>query len=187
MIDRQQACTEAILQAARQMCLAAQTAPKACGRDSVVSAVLTGEELARLARRMEAVEEEHPGCTPIFRRDAELVEKSAAVVLIGTLNQSRGLSPCGLCGHGSCAGMEAAGCRCAFDDVDLGIAVGSAVSVAADLRVDNRVMYSAGIAAMELGLLGPDVGTILAIPLAWAPRSIFFTRTEKVFCQPGES
>ena len=163
MIDRQQACTEAILQAARQMCLAAQTAPKACGRDSVVSAVLTGEELARLARRMEAVEEEHPGCTPIFRRDAELVEKSAAVVLIGTLNQSRGLSPCGLCGHGSCAGMEAAGCRCAFDDVDL------------------------GIAAMELGLLGPDVGTILAIPLAWAPRSIFFTRTEKVFCQPGES
>ena len=77
MIDRQQACTEAILQAARQMCLAAQTAPKACGRDSVVSAVLTGEELARLARRMEAVEEEHPGCTPIFRRDAELVEKSA--------------------------------------------------------------------------------------------------------------
>ena len=61
------------------------------------------------------------------------------------------------------------------------------LSVAADLRVDGRVVCSAGIAAMELGLLGPDVGTILAIPLAWAPRSIFFTRTEKVFCQPGES
>ena len=66
------------------------------------------------------------------------------------------------------------GQHCAFDDIDLGIAVGSAVSVAADRRVDNRVFYTAGIAAMNLKLLGEKVGTILAIPISVTNRNIFF-------------
>ena len=52
MMERKEACLAAILQAARDMCLAAQTAPKACGRDSVECGVLTGEEIAALAEEM---------------------------------------------------------------------------------------------------------------------------------------
>ena len=185
MIEMHPACEDAIVQAAKQMCNAAQTAPKACGRASIVSGILRGGELETLAAEMERIERETPGCTPIFFRDAELVRQSVAVVLIGSLGQSRGLEPCGLCGHGDCGGMAPSGGHCCFDDIDLGIALGSAVSVAADLRVDNRIMYSAGMAAMSLKLLGSQVGTIMGIPLALAPRNIFFTRTERLSCADG--
>jgi uncharacterized ferredoxin-like protein len=40
--------------------------------------------------------------------------------------------------------------------------------------VDNRVFYTAGIAAMNLKLLGEKVGTILAIPISATNRNIFF-------------
>ena len=175
MIEGMKACREAILDAARQMCLAAQTAPKACGRDSVASAVVEGDDLQRLTAEMERIQQT-PGCRPIFRRDAELVAQCRAVVLIGVKHQARGLNPCGLCGHGSCGETARNGGHCSFDDIDLGIAIGSAVSRAADLRVDNRVLYTAGVAAMNLQLLGADVGTIMAIPLTCSARNIFFVR-----------
>ena len=157
------------MSAAEAMCMAAITAPKACGKDSVACGILTGEEIAALAKEMRRIEDETEGCRPIFYRDAAQVEQCPAVVLIGSLNQARGVQPCGLCGNGSCAGMvKLPGQHCAFDDIDLGIAVGSAVSV------DNRVFYTAGIAAMNLKLLGEKVGTILAIPISVTNRNIFF-------------
>ncbi|MBQ2738725.1 MAG: ferredoxin domain-containing protein, partial [Oscillibacter sp.] len=74
-----------------------------------------------------------------------------------------------------CAGMaKTPGQHCAFDDIDLGIALGSAASVAADHRADNRIFYTAGVAAMNLKLLGEQVGTIVAIPVSATNRNIFF-------------
>ena len=49
--------------------------------------------------------------------------------------------------------------------------VGSAVSKAADMRLDNRVLFSAGNAARELKILGEDVKIILAIPLSASKKS----------------
>ena len=54
-----------------------------------------------------------------------------------------GLTVCGFCGFDSCASADASGARCAFNMIDLGIAVGSAAAAAADDRVDSRVLYSA--------------------------------------------
>ena len=65
---------------------------------------------------------------------------------------------------------------CAYDNMDLGIAVGSAASVAADCRIDNRVMFSAGRAALSLGTMGGDVKVILAIPLSAGGKSPYFDR-----------
>lgn len=175
MLDAKTACEHAIMDAAEAMCMAAITAPKACGKDSVACGILTGEEITALVKEMRRIEDETEGCRPIFYRDAAQVEQCPAVVLIGSLNQARGVFPCGLCGNGTCAGMvKTPGQHCAFDDIDLGIAVGSAAGVAADRRVDNRVFYTAGIAAMNLKLLGEKVGTILAIPLSVSNRNIFF-------------
>lgn len=70
--------------------------------------------------------------------------------------------------------MAKSSAHCAFDDVDLGIAIGSAVSVAADNRIDNRIMYSAGRAAMELEILGKKVINIQGIPLSVSGKNPFF-------------
>ena len=72
--------------------------------------------------------------------------------------------------------MKKAGGVCAFNLSDLGIAVGSAVSLAADNRVDNRVMYSAGRGAVELGLLPDKIRVCYGIPLHATSKSIYFDR-----------
>ena len=85
---------------------------------------------------------------------------------------------CGFCGFDSCASADASGARCAFNMIDLGIAVGSAVSVAADDRVDSRVLYSAGKAAQLMEYEDFDVNW-LAIPIAAYGKSPFFDRKPK--------
>ena len=72
--------------------------------------------------------------------------------------------------------MKKAGANCAFNITDLGIAVGSAVSVAADHRIDNRVMYSAGRGAVRMGIFPEDVRVCCGIPLYTGSKSIFFDR-----------
>ena len=183
MIDMTKACEDAILRGAEQICVAALTAPKACGKDTIRCAVASGEDVQRLVDEMVRMERETPNCRPIFVRDAELVAKCPAVVLIGVKNQSRALTPCGLCGFANCGACHAAGGHCCFDDMDLGIALGSAAAMAADLRMDNRILYTAGMAARNLGLLGDEVSTIMALPLSATNQNIFFIRPNPT-CSP---
>jgi len=165
----------AVLEVARRMCVAARTAPKAKGTDNIVTAILTdGEEKDRLIAEMEALGERTGA--PLFPRDAQNLREAHACVLIGTKLQRLGIPACNLCGFDGCGENSKAGARCAYNIGDLGIAVGSAVSVAADCRVDNRVMYSAGRAAASLQLLGEDVAIVFAIPLSARGKSIFFDR-----------
>jgi len=67
---------------------------------------------------------------------------------------------------------------CALNTMDVGIAVGSACATAADLRVDTRVMFSAGLAAQQLGWL-PECRSVLAIPVSAASKNPFFDRKPK--------
>ena len=48
--------------------------------------------------------------------------------------------------------------------------------MAADRRVDTRIMYTAGCAALALGLLGADVKIAYAIPLSISGKNPFFDR-----------
>ncbi|MCK4639266.1 MAG: ferredoxin domain-containing protein, partial [Bacteroidales bacterium] len=45
-----------------------------------------------------------------------------------------------------------------------------------DNRVDNRIMYTAGQAVIELGLLGEDVKIVYVIPLSATSKNPFFDR-----------
>jgi len=94
-------------------------------------------------------------------------------MLFGTRVSPLGLN-CGYCGFDTCA-SKGGEIPCFFNANDMGIAIGSAVSRAADLRLDNRVMFSAGRTAMEMGLL-PGCTMILALPLAAKGKSPFFDR-----------
>jgi uncharacterized ferredoxin-like protein len=65
---------------------------------------------------------------------------------------------------------------CVFNTGDLGIAIGSAVSIAMDHRIDNRIMYTVGQAAIELETLGKDVTVVYGIPLTATAKNPFFDR-----------
>jgi uncharacterized ferredoxin-like protein len=165
---------QSVEKAAELICAAARTAPKAKGKDLLVTAVVAGAAMGRIGATMRKIAARDE--VAFFARDAANLEASSALVLIGTRKEPLGLPKCGFCGFADCAAMLQVGGFCSFNVGDLGIAVGSAVSRAADLRLDNRVMYSVGKAAIELGLLGEGVAIAYGIPLSVSGKSPFFDR-----------
>ncbi|MDR0382777.1 MAG: DUF2148 domain-containing protein [Spirochaetaceae bacterium] len=166
----------ALLNVANAMCAAARTAPKACRIDHLDSAILTGEDKDALAREMRKIGEAMGEEGKFFKRDADNVDSAQAVVLIGAKYLPRGLGAmCRLCGFADCADCTKNGAACAFTSMDLGIALGSAVSLAADARIDNRIMFTAGKAAASLGLLG-EYKMAIGIPLSVSAKTPFFDR-----------
>jgi uncharacterized ferredoxin-like protein len=167
----------AILNVACEMAAAARTAPKGCGIDNIEVVILDGEDKDALSAEMRAIGEKLGDVGDFFGRDAGNVDASEAVVLIGVRNAPIGLNDfCGLCGFEDCAAAAGAGANCAFNVTDLGIAIGSAAAVAMDRRIDNRVMFSAGKAAMNLSMLPEKVKVAHAIPLSASGKSVFFDR-----------
>lgn len=175
MIQTEEQLREELLTiVAHKMAVAARTAPKACGFDNLEIKVITGGEIVALSSRMKEL-----GVSmdkSFFIRDAGNIEISSAIVLIGTKHVIQGLN-CGLCGFATCAEKEKASAKipCIFNIHDLGLAIGSAVSLAADNRVDNRVMYSVGVAAMDLGYMD-GCTAVMAIPIASVGKNPFFDR-----------
>lgn len=173
-INSKTAEENAILCAACEICAAARTAPKACGVDVLDTAVLTGDEKNALAAEMRRLAGENGDS--FFIRDAGNVEASQAVVLVGAQYSTRRLGHiCQLCGFESCKPCEDAGARCIYPALDLGIALGSAVSLATGHRIDTRIMFTIGKAAAAMKLLG-DCELIMGIPLSVSGKSPFFDR-----------
>lgn len=159
---------------ADKMVAAARTAPKGCGEDNVVALILDGNDKSILSEHMRDIAKETGA--EFFNRDAANVDNSHCIVMIGVTANPLGLDPCGMCGFKNCGEMQKAGANCAFNVTDLGIAVGSAVSVAADNRIDNRVLFSAGQAALRMECFPSDVRVCFGIPLSTSSKSIFFDR-----------
>lgn len=175
-INSKNAEEQAVLALAHSVCAAARTAPKACGIDHMDTAILTGEDKTKITEEMRRIGKELGDQAEFFIRDAGNVDNSVAVVLIGVKYQTRGLDElCGLCGFENCAACKAAGATCVFTGVDLGIALGSAVALAANQHIDNRIMFTIGKAAAALGLMG-DYKMVMGIPLAVAGKSPFYDR-----------
>ena len=165
---------EHILNVARQMMTAARTAPKGKGIDIIEVALVTGEDIKILSDKMIAMVEEHG--MKFFLRDADNILSAECIVLIGTREQAQGLN-CGHCGYATCA-ARAEGVPCALNSIDVGIAIGSACATAADMRVDTRVMFSAGLAAQQLNWL-KDCKMVMAITVSASSKNPFFDRKPK--------
>lgn len=175
IINERDSRRERVLEAARKMITAARTAPKARGVDILECCVVEGEDIKRLSDTMLQLFEETG--RPVFQRDAANILKADAIVVIATRQQPMGLN-CGHCGSPTC-GDKPNGVPCVFNSVDIGIALGSAAAIAADCRVDTRIMYSAGMGAQRLGLLdGPEgeCRQYFAIPVSASSKSPFFDR-----------
>ena len=166
----------ALTEAARRMLVAAKTAPKGRGIENLVYATVDGAEKEALAAKMDELSRNLN--IPFFSRDANNLRRAEIVVLIGSRIAPLGLPLCGMCGFKNCEEKrQHPTVPCLYNTVNLGIAVGAAASVAADLRVDNRIMYTAGRAALELGFFGPEIFVVYGIPLAATEKNIFFDRT----------
>jgi uncharacterized ferredoxin-like protein len=175
LITEQESRRAAIVAAAQQMLTAARTAPKGKGRDTLVLAAAYDDTLLAIADKLDEMGKSLD--ISFFFRDAKNIRQSQAVVLMGTTIEPLGLTHCGFCGLGNCENKNRqSAAPCAINTVDLGIALGSAVAVAAQLCVDTRIMFSAGKAALALGLLGNDVKIAFAIPLSCSSKSPFFDR-----------
>ena len=113
----------------------------------------------------------------VFKRDTLNILAAPVMVILGTKIKPLGLTYCGLCGFVNCEEKQKnENVPCAFNTGDLGIALGSAVSIAMNNRVDNRIMYTVGLAVVELKLLGPDVKIAYGIPLSATSKNPFFDR-----------
>lgn len=166
---------EALLTVAKLMCAAARTAPKGRGVDSMETLILLdGEEKAKVIAELHRLAGETGGA--LFARDAGNLEKAGAAVLLGTRVQPLGIPGCGYCGLGGCENTIKAGGVCTYNTVNLGIAIGSAVSVASAHKIDNRVMFTLGRAALNVGLFKTDVKQAFGIPLYVGAKSPFFDR-----------
>ena len=172
--SREDASREAAIRVGQAMVAAAITAPKGCGVDDVCAYLITGEDKDVLAGHMRDIAKETG--EEFYARDAGNVDNSHCVVIIGARNAPIQLTNCSLCGFKDCAEMAAAGANCAFNITDLGIAVGSAVSIAADNRMDNRVLFSAGKGALRMNFLEEGVTVCYGIPLSVTSKSICFDR-----------
>jgi len=185
-ITDEKAELEGVLAVAKAMAVAARTAPKARGVDAIETLLVFDKDLDVLARTME--EHEAPtALSEMFKRDANNVRQSVAVLLVG-LRDSRPKKAenpldCGACGHGDCAGFlkvkkrdgrDFPGPVCLFQAIDLGIALSSACSVAGRLHVDNRMMFTIGGPARRLGWMESQV--IIGIPLSCSGKNIYFDR-----------
>ena len=168
--------SQALLDVAGKMVIAARTAPKTRGRETLSMKIITEKkEKEKIATKMREIGDRTEA--HFFKRDAENLINSEALVLFGSGIQTMQLPNCGLCGYGNCTEKEKyPTVPCAYNPLDLGIAIGSAVSVAMDHRVDNRIMYTIGMACLELNLLGNDVKIAFGVPLSATSKNIFFDR-----------
>jgi len=168
----------AALEAAARVCAAARTAPKACGIDHMHTLTLTDADKDRIADEMENLGEELGAA--FFIRDAGNVRAAKVLVLIGIEETQRGLGEiCGYCHFSNCGDCAANNGVCVYDPIDVGIALGSAAATAADCRMDSRILFSAGRAAMKLGVMGENVKLVYGLPLAVTGKSPFFDRKPK--------
>lgn len=148
---------------------AIKTAPKSKGINTIKTVTVTEKEKDQIAEEMKKNDR------PAFQRDALNLLSSDAVILIGVKTQRIGLD-CEMCRYKDCQESEEKKGLCIFNLVDLGIALGSAVSSASSFKVDNRIMYTVGYAARNLKFLPEEYDIIMGLPLKYSHKNIFFDR-----------
>lgn len=148
---------------------AIKTAPKSRGLNSLKTLVVTDEDKNKIAKEMLKNEKN------AFQRDSKNVQQADAVILIGVKKSIVGLD-CGWCHYKDCKDNQQHNGLCIFNLVDLGIALGSAVSSASLLKADNRIMYTIGYTVKDMNIFEKEYNIIMGIPLKYSHKNIFFDR-----------
>lgn len=175
VLNENEILEEVKLNVANKMVAAARTAPKGRGINNMECKIITGDDIVAVAEVMKRIAKEED--FHAFERDAENILTSGVVVLFASKIKALGLKKCGLCGFKNCTEKNKfPEVPCSFNSGDLGIAIGSAVSIAMDNRIDNRIMYTVGQAVIELGIFTDEYKIIYGVPLSATSKNPFFDR-----------
>ncbi|HOY30280.1 MAG TPA: DUF2148 domain-containing protein [Bacteroidales bacterium] len=175
MITENEISRQTVRNIAEKMLVAARTAPKARGVDNLILAIAEKDDILEISKKMKEIG--NRANAAFFLRDAENMLLAPYMLLLAAKINTLGLPVCSLCGFDNCEEKKKRpAIPCVFNTGDLGIAIGSAVSVAAAHHIDNRVMYTVGMAVKELGLLGEEAAVIYGIPLSATSKNPFFDR-----------
>ena len=165
---------DTVYKVADAMATAAKTAPKSHGRDIIDTLIISGEEKDNLCDKMKELGKALN--LAFFERDADCLKACELVVVVGVKSSPCKLPDCPICRERAANKNFTLEALCSMNATDLGIAIGSAVSIAADNRIDNRVMFSVGKGVIALGYFDEDIQTCYGIPLYTGAKSIFFDR-----------
>jgi len=164
----------AVKDVAEFMAVAVRTAPKTRGIDNIeVIAIEDDATKKKLCDKMREISKKES--RPSMERDANSIQDSPIILVIGVKSNPAGLN-CGYCGYPTCAELGVTKGVCAYNSIDLGIAIDSAAGMANFFHADNRVMYSIGRACLDLGLFSSGVKQALGIPLSVTGKNPFFDR-----------
>lgn len=173
------------IMAASLMAASARTAPKAGGKDFLEIVVITEEaDLKRIAETMKAYAPKSTN-EAYWLRDADNIEHSEAVLLVGLKKFQAAGYDCGACGFPTCTEFQKnrkptdkemgyTGPHCVMRMMDIGVALASAAKTAGLLNIDNRVQQRVGAAARALGLIHAEV--VMGVPVSITGKSIYYDR-----------
>ena len=92
---------DGLLDVAREMIIAAKTAPKGRGIDNMVYAILKdADDIERLSNKMIEMGEKYD--QHAFIHNGKTILECKVIVLLGTKIKSLGLKKCGFCGFANC-------------------------------------------------------------------------------------
>ena len=166
---------DALFEVAKLMAVAARTAPKARGVDTILTMIIDGEDKDAVAEEMRRIAGDDESLAT-FKRDAGNVDNSEYLVVLAVIDRPVGLTVCSTCGFETCEAAATAGAPCAFNISDLGTAACSACAVASRHWVDNRLMYTPGQAVKNLDLFGTKIRMCLTVPISATGKSIYYDR-----------
>jgi len=169
------------------MALSAKTAPKSKGKDDIEIKYFQGSELEKAVKLMNSnkfVQDTTEKREFFMDSDVKVLKEAEGILAIGVKTKKAMMINCGKCGCKNCAEFikavtDGKDVNCAFKIMDLGFAACSAARTAAELNIDNRVMYDIGEAIRRLFM--KDCDLVLGIALSVKGHNIFFDRYLKFF------
>lgn len=170
------------------MAASAKTAPKSKGKDDLEIKYFNNKQELKKAINYMASDKfvkETTGKKEFFiDSDTKVLKNAEGVLAIGVHTKKPMMMNCGKCGCKDCKEFikmlaDKKDVNCMFKILDLGFAVSSACKTAADLNIDNRVMYDIGEALRKLYMQDCDI--VLAIAISIKGNNIFVDRYLKFF------
>ena len=181
--DRQQA----VKVAARLLLASGTTSPRVGGVGECTTHILDDEcaieDLCQAVEKMAGEKESWA----FFKRDAAMLRDADAVLIVTSLRSLTDPSDisCNMCGYMTCDYMRAVkkfdkgpgvaftGPLCSFRATNIAYAIGGIVTQARNLGIDHGIFWSAGAAAMRMGILPRDTGFALAVGISVTEKSPF--------------
>lgn len=178
-----------IVETAELMCAASITAPKTKGINLLSVFYILPDEFNPLYDSLEQLSNkyDHIRTQKPYKRDLETLRNTECLVVVSSKRKLMDIAGCDACGFygepNGCKAAAAAGATCAYNSKDLGIATCSAVLVAHQRFIDNRIIDTVGRAIINFKLYPEYTGgkafDAVCIGLSISGKNPFFDRLEQ--------